>query len=203
MVSAAALLGMTLACGASSPAGPSSTPATPPLSVIGVSPAIASIAGNSRVSIDGTGFAPGATVTFDGVAATSVTVVDGRLITAVTPAAAIARKVDVVVINPDGHRGVGSFTYGAYAVTTSANTVAPGDQLSVSWTASAPQHNEYIVLYRVGDSNANGLWWVGTGSASFGTLTVSAPSASGQYEFRYVLEDEVTDVARSSPVTVR
>jgi hypothetical protein len=157
------------------------------------------------VSIYGTGFASGATVTFDGVAATGVTVVDGRSMTVVIPAMAAAKKVDVVVINTDGQRavGTGSFTYAEYSVTPSANTVAPGGQLSVSWTASAGQRNDYIELYKTGDSNANGLWWIGTGGASSGTATLAAPSATGQYEFRYVLEDEVTDVARSSQVTVR
>ena len=201
----ATVLGMMFGCGASSPAAPTATPVTPAVSVIGVSPSIASLAGNSRVSIYGTGFASGATVTFDGIAATSVAVLEGRIITAVTPAMAVAKKVDVVVINPDGQRGVGtaSFTYGVYSVTPSANTVAPGGQLSVSWTASTAQRDDYIELYRVGDSNANGLWWRGTGGATAGTLTVSAPTTPGQYEFRYVLEDEVTDVARSSPVTVK
>jgi hypothetical protein len=144
-------------------------------------------------------------VTFDGVAATGVTVVDGRSITVVTPAMAAAKKVDVVVTNADGERAVGiaSFTYGVYSVAPSANTVAPGSQLAVSWTASTGQRNDYIELYRAGDSNANALWWIGTGGASSGTVTLSAPSATGQYEFRYVLEDEVTDVARSSQVTVK
>jgi hypothetical protein len=90
-----------------------------------------------------------------------------------------------------------------YSVTPSANTVAPGGQLSVSWTASSGQRNDYIEFYRVGDSNANALWWIGTGGAASGTATLGAPSATGQYEFRYVLEDEVTDVARSSQVTVK
>jgi hypothetical protein len=195
---------MMLACGAGTPAGPS-LPVTPAFSVIGVSPSVASIAGNFRVSIYGTGFASGATVTFDGVSATGVIVVDGRSITAVTPAVAAAKKVDVVVTNADGQRAVGtaSFTYAVYSVTASANTVAPGSQLGVSWTASAGQRNDYIELYRTGDANANGLWWIGTGGASSGTVTLVAPSAAGQYEFRYVLEDEVTDVARSSQVTVK
>jgi hypothetical protein len=194
---------MTLGCGAAAPAAPS-LPLTPAFSVIGVSPNIASIAGNSRVSIYGTGFLSGATVTFDGVAATGVTFVDGRTLTAITPATAVAKKVDVVVTNPDGQRvGTATFIYAVYSVTPSATTVAPGGQLSVSWTASTPQRNEYVEIYRVGDSTANGLWWIGTGGASSGTATLSAPSATGQYEFRYVLEDEVTDVARSSQVTVR
>jgi len=200
----AALLGMMLACGAGTPAGPS-LPVIPTFSVIGVAPSIASVSGNSRVSVYGTGFAPGATVTFDGVAATGVTVVDSRSITVVTPAMAAAKKVDVVVINADGQRAVGtaSFTYAVYSLTPSANTVAPGGQLSVSWTASSGQRNDYIEFYRVGDSNANALWWIGTGGAASGTVTLGAPNSTGQYEFRYVLEDEVTDVARSSQVTVK
>lgn len=196
---------MMLGCGASAPAGPSLAPVTPALSVIGVAPSIASIAGNSRVSLYGTGLAPGATVTFDGVAATGVTFVDARSLTVVTPAMATAKKVDVVVTNPDGQRAVGtaSFIYAVYSITPSANTVAPGGQLGVSWTASTAQRNEYIELYKAGDSNANAVWWIGTGGAASGTVTLSAPRAAGQYEFRYVLEDEVTDVARSSQVTVR
>ena len=102
-----ALLGMMLGCGAGTPAGPS-LPVTPAFSVSGVSPSIASIAGNSRVSIYGTGFASGATVTFDGVAATGVTFVGGRVLRAITPGTAVAKKVDVVVTNPDGQRGVGT-----------------------------------------------------------------------------------------------
>jgi hypothetical protein len=206
-----ALSGLMLGCGAGAPAGPSltpaisATPATAALSVIGVAPSIASIAGNSRVSIYGTGFVSGATVTFDGIPATGVTVVDSRSITVVTPAMAAAKKVDVVVINADGQRAVGtaSFTYAVYSLTPSANTVAPGGQLSVSWTASTGQRNDYIEFYRVGDANANALWWIGTGGAASGTVTLGAPQSTGAYEFRYVLEDEVTDVARSSQVTVK
>jgi hypothetical protein len=191
MVSAAALLGMTFGCGASAPLTPSSTVVTPAVSVLAIAPSVASVAGDSRVSIYGEGFTSGATVTFDSVAATSVIVVNRGVITAVTPAMAIAKTVDVVVINPDGQRGVGteSFTYAVYSVTPSATTVGPGDQLSVSWTASTPQRNEYIELYKAGDSNVNALWWIGTERASVGTVTLNAPHAAGQYEFRYVLED--------------
>ena len=92
---------------------------------------------------------------------------------------------------------------GVYTVTPGTNAVAPGGQLSVSWIASSGQRNDYIEFYRVGDSNTNALWWIGTGGAPSGTVTLAAPGAAGQYEFRYVLEDEVTDVARSSQVTVK
>jgi hypothetical protein len=129
----AALLGMTLGCGASSPAGPTPTPVTP---------------------------APVAPVP-------------------VTPS-------------------------GVYTVTAGTNTVAPGGQLNVSWTASIKGGNDWIALFKKGDSNtAPVAGWVGwTDGATSGTFTLSAPSQAGQYEFRYLLDDGYGDAARSSLVTV-
>ena len=45
-------------------------------------------------------------------------------------------------------------------------------------------------------------WWEYTDGATSGTLTLSAPTAPGQYEFRYLLDDGFVDTVRSSPVTV-
>jgi hypothetical protein len=124
----AALLGMTLGCGASSPAGPTTTRATP------------------------------------------------------GPAAPTA----------------------VYTVTAGTNTVAPGGQLSVSWTASTKGGNDWIALFKKGDSNMAPITgWVGwTDGATSGTFTLSAPTQSGQYEFRYLLDDGYGDAARSRLVTV-
>ena len=127
-VTLAALLGMTLGCGASSPAGPTPTPVTP------------------------------------GPVAPS----------------------------------------GVYTVTAGTNAVAPGGQLSVSWTASTKGGNDWIALFKKGDSNiAPVTGWVGwTDGATSGTFTLSAPTQAGQYEFRYLLNDGYGDAARSSLVTV-
>lgn len=55
----------------------------------------------TTVTLQGTGFAPGASVTFGGVAATNVTVSSSTKLTAVAPAHA-AGQVDVVLTNPNG-----------------------------------------------------------------------------------------------------
>lgn len=76
-------------------------------------PGIGCSAGGTSVAITGTGFGDGATVTFGGVAATSVVVVNHKLITCVTPAHANG-AVNVVVTNLDTSTatGTGAFTYG-------------------------------------------------------------------------------------------
>jgi hypothetical protein len=90
-----------------------------------------------------------------------------------------------------------------YTVTAGTNVVAPGGQLSVSWTASIGRHKDWIGLFRVGDSNEAHGWSQYTGGATSGTETLSAPTEVGQYEFRYLLNDGLNDAARSSLVTVR
>lgn len=73
---------------------------TSAISCASVTPDIGSYLGGTNVTITGTNFLAGATVTFDGVPATGVTVVNANEITAITPAHA-AEVVDVVVTNPD------------------------------------------------------------------------------------------------------
>ena len=70
----------------------------PPVSVTSVSPTGGTIAGDSAVTINGTGFLSGASVTFGGLAATNVVVVSAVKITARTPAHALG-AVNVTVTN--------------------------------------------------------------------------------------------------------
>jgi hypothetical protein len=72
----------------------------------------------------------------------------------------------------------------------------------MSWTASIGGGADWISLFRQGDPNAAHGWWVNTEGATSGTVTLSAPTQAGQYEFRYFLDDTLNDVARSSVVTV-
>jgi hypothetical protein len=81
--------------------GPS---AGPPPTVTALAPASGRTAGGTAVTITGTGFVNGATVTIGGSAATSVVVASATSITAVTPAHA-AGAVDVVVAVPGGLTG--------------------------------------------------------------------------------------------------
>jgi hypothetical protein len=154
------------------------------------------------VTITGIGFEPGATVTLDG-AATNATVNTSRQIVAETPAH-VAGTVDVVVSNPDGQSGrlTGGFTYAVFTLTVSPNPVTAGGELSMSWVAPGGGPSDWVSLFKVGDPNESHGWWEYTKGATSGTLTLDAPAKAGQYEFRYLLDDEFIDVVRSSPVTV-
>ena len=99
----------------------------PPPTVTGVSPASGSTNGGTAVTITGTGFAAGATVTIGGTAATGVTVVNSTSITATTPAHA-AGTVGVTVTNTDSQSGTAAnaFTYVAPAPTVASVAPASG-----------------------------------------------------------------------------
>lgn len=84
---------------------------TPPPTVLSISPTAGLTAGGTPVTITGTDFITGATVTIGGVSATSVVFVSSTTLTAVTPAG--TGTVDVVVTNPDAQFStlVSAFTY--------------------------------------------------------------------------------------------
>jgi hypothetical protein len=190
----------SLGCNKSSPTGPTS-PATPavPLAVTSISPATG-LSGDA-VSISGTGFLPGATVTLDRVSA-NFTGVSSTLITAIAPIHA-AGTVDVVVTNPGGQSATltGGYTYEVVSLTVSPDVVTAGGQLTVSWVApSGRSSGDWVSLFRVGDPDASHGWAEHTDDAPTGRFTLSAPTQPGQYEFRYMVG--AASVARSSPVTV-
>jgi Ca-activated chloride channel family protein len=114
--------------------------------------------------------------------------------------------VPVVVTNPGGQQATltAGFTFepGTYTVTAGANTVAPGGELSVSWTASTGSPLDWISLFRIGAPNTSYGYYKYTNGAASGTLTLIAPTQAGEYEVRYLLNDGYNDVARSGPVTV-
>jgi hypothetical protein len=83
----------------------------PPI-VTSVDPVSGPAAGGIVVTVTGIGLVGPATVTFGGTAATGVTVINSKTITATTPAN-VAGTVDVVVTNPDSQSStlVSSFTF--------------------------------------------------------------------------------------------
>src|SRR5580765_7737648 len=86
-------------------------PPSPP-SVSSISPSSGTTAGGTAVTITGSAFVSGATVTIGGTAATGVNVGSATSIAATTPAHA-AGGTDVVVRNPDNQIGTltSGFTY--------------------------------------------------------------------------------------------
>ncbi len=98
--------------------------ANPAPTVAQVAPTSGSTAGGTSVTINGANFQSNATVTFGGVAAASVSVTSSTSIVAVTPPAASAGAVPIVVKNGDGQSGsFSSFTYTLPA--PSINSVSP------------------------------------------------------------------------------
>lgn len=114
---------VTLADGTTLDAGSFTYVAAP--TVASVSPNAGPIAGNGAVTITGTGFQNGATVSFDGSAATAVNVNPDTSITA-TPPDHIAGPVDVTVTNPDTQSGTlpAGFTYVAAPTIVSLSQTA-------------------------------------------------------------------------------
>jgi hypothetical protein len=215
---AVALL-MTLAglagCGGSkafAPSASSPAPVAPPaavaLAAASISPTTGGTWRRTAVEILGAGFLPGATVTFGRIFATDVRVVDSGTIWARAPVSA-AGNVDVVVINTGGARATldRAFTFTPVplpTLTLSHSMVSPGGELSVTWNTPFAGPSDWIALLTVGSRSGDPSdWWQSTGGATSGTLTMFAPSHAGEYEFRYLVDDDHTEVARSGTVTVR
>lgn len=88
-------------------------------------------------------------------------------------------------------------------LTAGATLVAPGGDMTVSWTTSVVGGNDWIALFKKGDSNRAQSWWTGwTDGATSGTFLLTAPLELGEYQFRYLLDDGYNDAATSNVVTV-
>jgi hypothetical protein len=116
------------------------TYAVPTPTVTGVSPNAGTTAGGTSVTISGTNFLSGATVTFGGSAATAVTVVNSTTITATTPAGS-AGGVTVTVTNAGGGSGslASGFTYSSTAPTVTGvspnnGSTAGGSNVTITGT---------------------------------------------------------------------
>ena len=178
------------ACDGRSPSGPTPLPPTAPSApsaptVTAISPSTGSTARPTPVTISGTGFVAGATVTVD-VVAVRVTVVNSTTITAIVPAHA-AGRADVVVTNPGGSGGTlpVAFTYSIdqpFTLTPSTNVIDAGGQMSVSWTAPGGRSGDWIAVFRVGASYEDD-WYGVTHGATSGSHTVTAPTRPGNTSF--------------------
>ena len=102
-----------------------------------------------------------------------------------------------------GRSNVVTVTASSYSVSVTPSTITAGGQLTINWTAaSGHSTKDWVGLYRVGAPNNGHIWWQYTQSATSGSITTNAPAQAEQYEFRYLLNDGFTDVARSNVVTV-
>ncbi len=131
----------------------------PAPTVTSVSPTSGTINGGTALTITGTGFLSGATVSLGGAAATGVTVVSSTKITATSPAHATG-TVNVVVTNTDGQSGTlsGGYTYAsassgiAFVQKNSATPQTPQSSVPVTYTAAQTAGNLNIVAVGWNDS---------------------------------------------------
>jgi len=147
------------------------TSLNPAPTVSTISPTSGTTAGGTPVTITGTGFLAGATVSLGGTAATGISVVNSTSITATTPAHA-AGAVNVVVTNTDTQSG--TLTNG-YTYTTSGGG---GTIAFVQVNAATPQSNTasvavaYPLAQTLGNLNVVAVGWNDT------TSTVSSVTDS-------------------------
>jgi len=182
--------------------------------VTSVAPNTGPTVGGTAVTITGTNFASGATVTFGGTAATNVVVVGSTSITAKTPAGT-AGAVTVTVSNPGGQSGslTSGFTYvlgvptvtsvtpntgstaGGTAVTIAGTNFIAGATVTFGGTAATN-----VVV--VNSTSITATTPVGTAGAVTVTVTVSGQSGNLTNGFTYVLIPTVTSVApNAGPIT--
>ncbi|TAJ17819.1 MAG: cell shape-determining protein [Dehalococcoidia bacterium] len=98
-----------------------------------IAPSTGFTGGGTAVTLTGTGFTPGATVTFGGLAASNVSVVSSTQIVATTPPGTVGSAV-VLVTNPGGLiSGLASgFTYSATSTVPPTPPASTGGALSVA-----------------------------------------------------------------------
>ena len=104
----------------------------PAPAVASVNPVSGPAIGGTALTVTGTGFASGASVTVGGAACTGVTVVSATSITCATPAGA-AGAADVVVTNTDTQSGTGTGVF-TYVAAPTVVSVSPSSGLTVGGT---------------------------------------------------------------------
>ncbi|MFY0566914.1 IPT/TIG domain-containing protein [Archangium lansingense] len=164
----------------------------PPPRITGISPLTGPSTGGTRVNLTGSGFEPGATVSFGGVAASGVSVTDAEHLTATTPAHA-AGVVDVVVSNPSGSSVTlgGGFTY-EKAPAPVLTGVAPGSGPTRGGSALTLSGSNFVAGVRVtlGSVEATDVTVI-----SANTLTATAPArAAGLVDVAVINPDGQSSV---------
>ena len=149
-----------------------------PPGISSISPSTGSTNGGTSVTISGKNLQVGATVTFGGVAGTSVNVISSTQMTAVTPAHA-AGSVDVVVTNPNGKSATLSagFGYGSAAPIVSA--ISPNSGPTGGGTTVTITGNNFLAgaLVFLGTVAASGVAVTGPTQIQATTPSVSTAAA--------------------------
>ena len=188
------------------------TPATNPPTVTSISPVSGSTAGGTAVTITGTNFAAGATVTFGGTAATNVVVVSATQITATTPAHAAGAVTVTVTVSGQSANLTNGYTYVApptvSSVSPNSGTTAGGTAVTITGTnfaAGATVTFGSTAATNVVVASATQITaTVPAGSAGAVTVTITNSnglSGSLASAFTYVVPPTVSGVSPNSGST--
>jgi len=123
-----------------------------PFQVLGVTPASGDSAGGTPLTVEGTGFLPGASVTIGGIPAGNIVFIDSAEISATAPILPPGTLNDVVVTNPPAATGSGS----AAAATLPAAWIA--DFLDVPQADIFHAHVEKMLRHGITAGCGNGYY---------------------------------------------
>ena len=189
---------------------PASGPPVPTVS--SVSPNNGPTAGGTSVTIMGTNFATGATVTFGTAAATNVVVVNATTITATTPAGSAGAVTVKVTVGTQSGSLTNGFTYAAIpgVTTVSPNNGPTAGGTAVTITGSNFGSGATVTFGTAAATNVvvvNATTITATtpaGSAGAVTVTVTVSGQSGNLAngFTYVATPTVTSVSPNTGSTV-
>ena len=89
-------------------------------------------------------------------------------------------------------------------LTASPATVTAGSTITVNWTAGSTRPTtDWVGLYKVGETGWSYLDYKYIGGGTSGSVSFTAPTTAGQYEFHYyVTSSPTTSVKKSNVVTV-
>ncbi len=189
------------------------TPAGGPLppTVSSVAPNSGPTAGGTAVTITGTNFAAGATVTIGGTAASSIVVVNSTTITATTPVGSAGAATVIVTVSGQSGTLTGGFTYVA---TPTVSSISPTSGSTGGGTGVTITGTNFVVgaMVTFGGTAATNVVVVngttitattpaGSVGAATVTVTVSGQSGSLPNGFTYAVIPSVTSVAPNSGPT--
>ncbi|MGE5057516.1 MAG: beta strand repeat-containing protein [Acidobacteriota bacterium] len=182
-----------------------------PPTVTGVSPNSGSTGGGTAVTVTGTNFASGATLTFGGAQATGVTVVNSTTISAITPAGSVGTVTVTVTVSGQSGSLASGYTY---VVMPTVSSVSPNTGVAAGGTAVTITGTNFTsgATVAFGSAQATGVTVVNSttitattpaGNAGAVTVTVTVNGQSGSLAngFTYVVPPTITSVSPNSGTT--
>jgi hypothetical protein len=127
-----------------------------PLSLTAVSPGSGQTAGGTTITLTGTTFAAGATVTVGGVAATACTVASSTTMTCTTPAGTAGAKSVVVTSGGSSATLTNGYTYVAATASATPSSVAFGSTCQAAYSTVTFRNTSTVASLRINSIGVNG-----------------------------------------------